>query len=136
MRAKAAVRDVGRALGMSYGDVDKVVKLIPDELSMTLSKALQQSKRLKKRFDNEPQVKKLLETASRLEGLKRHVSIHAAGLVIAPRNLEEFLPIYKDQETGAGVTQYSMKYVEMIGLIKFDFLGLRDLTLIDNVVKF
>ena len=135
MGAKAAIRDVGRALGMNYRDVNKVVKLIPDDLNMTLAKALQQSKQLKKRFDNDPSVKDLLDTALQLEGLHRHASIHAAGFIIAPDNMEEFLPIYKDQETGSIVTQFSMKYVELTGLVKFDFLGLKNLTINDLAIK-
>jgi DNA polymerase-3 subunit alpha len=135
MGAKAAIRDVGRALNMSYGDVDRIAKLIPDDLKMTLSKALQQEPQLKELCAADPQVKDLLDTALCLEGLTRHASTHAAAVVVAPEPLEEFLPLYKDQKTGSINTQYSMKYVELVGLVKFDFLGLKNLTVIENAVK-
>ena len=135
MGAKAVVRDVGRALNMSYGDVDRIAKLVPDDLKMTLSKALQQEPQLKELSSSDPQVKELLDTALCLEGLTRHASTHAAAVVVAPDKLEEFLPLYKDQKTGAINTQYSMKYVELVGLVKFDFLGLKNLTVIENAVK-
>jgi DNA polymerase-3 subunit alpha len=135
MGAKAAIRDVGRALNMGYGDVDRIAKLIPDDLKMTLSKALQQEPQLKELCNSDPQVKDLLDTALCLEGLTRHASTHAAAVVVAPDQLEEFLPLYKDQKTGSINTQYSMKYVELVGLVKFDFLGLKNLTVIENAVK-
>jgi DNA polymerase-3 subunit alpha len=135
MGAKAAIRDVGRALNMTYGDVDRIAKLIPDDLKMTLSKALQQEPQLKELCAADPQVKDLLDTALCLEGLTRHASTHAAAVVVAPDQLEEFLPLYKDQKTGSINTQYSMKYVELVGLVKFDFLGLKNLTVIENAVK-
>ncbi len=135
MGAKAAVRDVGRALNMTYGDVDRIAKLIPDDLKMTLSKALLQEPQLKEMSAADPQVKDLLDTALCLEGLTRHASTHAAAVVVAPEPLEEFLPLYKDQKTGSINTQYSMKYVELVGLVKFDFLGLKNLTVIQNAVK-
>ena len=135
MKAKAAVRDVGRALNMPYGDVDKIARLIPDDLKMTLAKALKQEPQLNEMANNDPQIKDLLDTAICLEGLTRHASTHAAGVVVAPSCLEDFLPLYKDQKTGSINTQYSMKYVEMVGLVKFDFLGLKNLTVIENAVK-
>ncbi len=135
MGAKAVVRDVGRALNMTYGDVDRIAKLIPDDLKMTLSKALQQEPQLKELSAEDPQVKDLLDTALCLEGLTRHASTHAAAVVVAPDQLEEFLPLYKDQKTGSINTQYSMKYVELVGLVKFDFLGLKNLTVIENAVR-
>ncbi|MDD2540803.1 MAG: DNA polymerase III subunit alpha, partial [Desulfuromonadaceae bacterium] len=135
MGAKAAIRDVGRALSMTYGDVDRIAKLIPDDLKMTLSKALQQEPQLNELCTADPRVKDLLDTALCLEGLTRHASTHAAAVVVAPDQLEEFLPLYKDQKTGSINTQYSMKYVELVGLVKFDFLGLKNLTVIENAVK-
>ncbi|QEM67598.1 DNA polymerase III subunit alpha [Geobacter sp. FeAm09] len=135
MKAKAVVRDVGRALNMTYGDVDRIAKLVPDDLNMTLDKALKLEPQLNELAAADPQVKDLLETAVCLEGLARHAGTHAAGVVVAPRQLEEFLPVYKDQKTGSINTQYSMKYVEMVGLVKFDFLGLKNLTVIQNAVK-
>lgn len=135
MKAKAVVRDVGRALDMPYGDVDKIAKLVPDDLNMTLEKALKQESQLRELVDTDPKVKELLETALCLEGLTRHASTHAAGVVVAPQRMEEYLPVYKDQKTGSINTQYSMKYVEMVGLVKFDFLGLKNLTVIQNAVR-
>jgi len=135
MGAKAVVRDVGRALNLTYGDVDRIAKLIPDDLKMTLKKAIQQEPQLNELADSDPQVRDLLDTALCLEGLTRHASTHAAAVVVAPDQLEEFLPIYKDQKTGSINTQYSMKYVELVGLVKFDFLGLKNLTVIENAVK-
>ena len=135
MKAKAVVRDVGRALNMAYGDVDRIAKLVPDDLNMTLDKAMKQEPQLRELATANPQVKELLETAVCLEGLARHAGTHAAGVVVAPQQLEEFLPVYKDQKTGSINTQYSMKYVEMVGLVKFDFLGLKNLTVIQNAVK-
>ncbi len=135
MGAKAVVRDVGRALNMSYGDVDQIAKLVPDDLKMTLSKALLQSPELREKCERDPRVKDLMDTALCLEGLTRHASTHAAAVVVAPDRLEEFLPLYKDQKTGSINTQYSMKYVELVGLVKFDFLGLKNLTVIENAVR-
>jgi DNA polymerase III subunit alpha len=135
MKAKAVVRDVGRALNMAYGDVDRIAKLVPDDLNMTLAKALQQEPQLNELANQDPQIRDLLDTSLCLEGLTRHASTHAAGVVVAPRQLEEFIPVYKDQKTGSINTQYSMKYTEMVGLVKFDFLGLKNLTVIENAVK-
>ncbi|CAH2031728.1 DNA polymerase III subunit alpha [Trichlorobacter ammonificans] len=135
MKAKAVVRDVGRALDMTYGDVDRIAKLIPDDLKMTIEKAIKQEAQLRELAESDPKVKELLETAVCLEGLTRHASTHAAGVVVAPNRMEEFLPVYKDQKTGSINTQYSMKYVEMVGLVKFDFLGLKNLTVIQNAVR-
>ena len=135
MKAKAVIRDVGRALGMGYGDVDRIAKLIPDDLKMTVPKAIELEPQLRELRDSDPQVKGLLETAICLEGLARNAGTHAAGVVVAPSKLEEFLPVYKDQKTGSLNTQYSMKYVEMVGLVKFDFLGLKNLTVIQNAAR-
>ncbi|MDD2856273.1 MAG: DNA polymerase III subunit alpha, partial [Desulfuromonadaceae bacterium] len=135
MGAKAVIRDVGRALNIGYGEVDQIAKLIPDDLKMTLNKALLQEPKLKEISAADPQVKDLLDTALCLEGLTRHASTHAAAVVVAPDQLEEFLPLYKDQKTGSINTQFSMKYVELVGLVKFDFLGLKNLTVIENAVK-
>jgi DNA polymerase-3 subunit alpha len=135
MKAKMVVRDVGRALGMEYGPVDKIAKLIPDDLKMTVPKAIQMEAQLRELADSDPQVKELLDIAICLEGLARHAGTHAAGVVVAPDQLEEYLPVYKDQKTGGINTQYSMKYVEMVGLVKFDFLGLKNLTVIQNAVR-
>ena len=135
MKAKAVIRDVGRVLDMAYSEVDRIAKLIPNVLNITLQEALKQEPKLKEAVDADPRVKGLMEIALCLEGLARHASTHAAGVVVAPSDLEDFCPVYKDQKTGSLTTQFSMKYVEKIGLVKFDFLGLKNLTVIDNAVK-
>jgi len=135
MKAKAVIRDVGRAMDMTYGDVDKIAKLVPGELGMTLDKALKIEPKLNELAKADPKVKELLDVSLCLEGLARHASTHAAGVVVAPAAFEEFCPVYKDQKSGALNTQYSMKYVEMVGLVKFDFLGLKNLTVIANAVR-
>ena len=135
MAARGVIRDVGRALDLPYGDVDRIAKLVPEVLGITLKQAISQEPKLNELADGDPRVKDLLATALCLEGLTRHASTHAAGVVVAPGPLEEFCPVYKDQKNGSITTQYSMKYVEKIGLVKFDFLGLKNLTVIDNAVK-
>ena len=135
MAAQGVIRDVGRALDLPYGDVDRIAKLVPEVLGITLKQATAQEPKLNEMADADPRVKELLDIALRLEGLTRHASTHAAGVVVAPAPLEEFCPVYKDQKNGSITTQYSMKYVEKIGLVKFDFLGLKNLTVIDNAVK-
>jgi len=135
MQAKGVVRDVGRALGMTYNEVDKIAKLIPAVLGMTLEQALKQEPKLVELRDKDPRVKELINIALALEGLTRHASTHAAGVVVTPKPLPEYLPLYKDQKADSLVTQYSMSYVEKIGLVKFDFLGLKTLTVINNAVR-
>ncbi len=135
MAARGVIRDVGRAMDLPFGDVDRIAKLVPEVLGITLEKALQQEPKLNELAAADARVKEVLSVALRLEGLARHASTHAAGLVVAPRQMEEFCPVYKDQKSGSLTTQYSMKYVEKIGLVKFDFLGLKNLTVIDNAVK-
>lgn len=134
MQAKQVVRDVGRALGMAYAEVDRIAKLVPDSLGMTLQKAFELEPKLEELRIQDPRCKELFEIAFVLEGLARHASTHAAGVVIADRPIVEYVPLYRDQN-GEIVTQYSMKYVEKVGLIKFDFLGLRNLTVIDDTVR-
>jgi DNA polymerase-3 subunit alpha len=134
MKAKAAVRDVGRALDIPYADVDKVAKQIPATLDMTLDKALAEAPALKELQEQDPRVRELLDVARRLEGMTRHASVHAAGVVIAPRPLTEFVPLYKGQR-GEITTQWAMKEIERVGLLKMDFLGLSTLTLLDDAVK-
>jgi len=133
MKAKAVVRDVGRALGLSFGETDKIAKLVPDELKMTIDKALDQEPELKQLAASDPKVGRLIEVSRRLEGLCRHASTHAAGVVIGDKPLDCYLPLYrgKNQEV---VTQFDMKMVEKVGLIKFDFLGLRTMTLIQDTL--
>ncbi len=135
LQARAAIRDVGRVLGMPYGDVDRIAKLVPETLGITLSEALEQSPELRSRVESDGTVAKLLETAQKLEGLTRHASTHAAGVVIGTRPLIEMVPLYRDSKTGDVMTQFDMRCVEKVGLIKFDFLGLRTLTIIADAER-
>jgi DNA polymerase III subunit alpha len=135
MAAKAVVRDVGRVLGMTYGFVDKIAKLIPFELGITLDDALQKEPELKRLYDSEEDVKNLIDLARSLEGLTRNAGMHAGGVVIAPSVLTDFAPLYCDESGGSLVTQFDKDDVEAAGLVKFDFLGLRTLTVIDWTVK-
>jgi DNA polymerase-3 subunit alpha len=129
MKARAVVRDVARVMDIPYADADKVAKAVPPALDMTLEKALSESPALKEMELKDARVKELIEVARRLEGMTRHASVHAAGVVIAPRPLTEFVPLYKSQKDEI-VTQWAMKEVERVGLLKMDFLGLSTLTLI------
>ena len=135
MQAKAVVRDVGRALGMPYADVDKISKLIPNVVGINLETAIKQEPALKKLVDEDDQIRQLISLSKVLEGLPRHASTHAAGVVIADRPLDEYLPLYKDTKSDAVATQFAMNEVGDIGLIKFDFLGLKTLTVIDRTLK-
>ena len=135
MAAKAVVRDVGRVLGMPYGQVDKIAKLIPFELGMTLEKALQQSDELARRYQEDETVQTLIELALKLEGLTRNAGKHAGGVVIAPTCLTDFVPLYCEPDGEHVVTQFDKDDVEAVGLVKFDFLGLRTLTIIHSAVK-
>jgi DNA polymerase-3 subunit alpha len=131
MKARAVVRDVARVMDIPYADADKVAKAVPPALDMTLEKALAESPALKEMQQKDERVKELLTIARRLEGMTRHASVHAAGVVIAPRPLTEFVPLYKSQKDEI-VTQWAMKEVERVGLLKMDFLGLSTLTLITD----
>jgi len=135
MLAKGVIRDVGRALNIPYGEVDKVAKLVPGTLGISLKEAFQQEPKLRELVEKDPKVKELWPIALALEGLTRHASTHAAGVVVTPKPLTEYLPLYTDPKSGAQVTQYAMSYVEKCGLVKFDFLGLKTLTVIDNAVR-
>src|SRR3954469_21386497 len=134
MKAKAVIKDVGRVLEMPFGDVDKVAKLIPAALDMTLDKALEESEALRQMEQSDPKVKELLSVARRLEGMTRHASVHAAGVVIAPTAITEHAPLYKGARDEI-VTQWSMKEIERVGLLKMDFLGLSTLTLIYDAIQ-
>lgn len=136
MAAKAVVRDVGRVLGHPYGYVDKIAKLIPFEIGMTLSKALVEEEALLKLYKSEEEVRTLIDLAKKLEGLTRNVGKHAGGVVIAPDRLTAFTPLYCEEGSHTTVSQYDKDDVEAIGLVKFDFLGLRTLTIIDWAVAF
>ncbi len=131
MKARAVVRDVARVMDIPYADADRVAKAVPPALDMTLAKALEESPPLMEMQQKDERVKELLTVAQRLEGMTRHASVHAAGVVIAPRPLTEFVPLYKSQKDEI-VTQWAMKEVERVGLLKMDFLGLSTLTLIDD----
>jgi DNA polymerase-3 subunit alpha len=134
MAAKAVVRDVGRVLGMSYGYVDKIAKLIPFELGITLDDALTKEPELKRLYDTEEEIKNLIDLARSLEGITRNAGMHAGGVVIAPSVLTDFAPLYCDESGANVVTQFDKDDVEAAGLVKFDFLGLRTLTIIDWAV--
>jgi DNA polymerase-3 subunit alpha len=134
MKARAVIRDVGRALDMPFGDVDRIAKLIPDQLKITIKEAIEQEPRLRDAEKRDEKVASLLSIARVLEGLSRHMSTHAAGVVISPEPMVEYLPLCKGPK-GEILTQYDMKYTEMTGLIKFDFLGLKTLTVIDRAIK-
>lgn len=135
MAAKGVVRDVGRVMGMSYGHVDGIAKLIPFDLGMTLTKALDQEEELKDRYQNEEEITALIDMALTLEGLSRNVGKHAGGVVIAPSELTDFTPLYCEHGSEQIVSQYDKDDLETIGLVKFDFLGLKTLTIIDWAVK-
>ena len=134
MAAKAALKDSGRALDMPYGDVDKLAKMIPATLNITLEEALKQTPQLAELRDKDPAVKGLIDVALRLEGLARHASTHAAGVVISPRPLTDIVPLYKTSRDEI-TTQYDMNALERIGLLKMDFLGLTTLTVLDDAVN-
>lgn len=133
MAAKGAIRDVGRALGMPYQNVDVIAKLIPFEINMTIDKALLVSKELKQAYESDPKIKELIDTARKLEGMPRHASTHAAGVVITREEASEYVPLQKNED--AIVTQFTMTTLEELGLLKMDFLGLRNLTVIDHCEK-
>ncbi len=134
LKAKAVIRDVGRVLDIPLGEVDQIAKMIPEAIGITLEDALKQEPALNELVKNKKEIAELFEISMVLEGLTRHASTHAAGVVIGDRPLVEYLPLYKGKK-GEIVTQFDMKRVEQIGLVKFDFLGLRTLTVIDNTLK-
>jgi len=135
LQARASIRDCGRALGIPYSDVDRIAKLVPETLGISLKGALEESPDLRARVDGDGQVRRLIETAMSLEGLTRHASTHAAGVVIGNQPLIETVPLYRDPRSGDTVTQFDMRCVERVGLVKFDFLGLKTLTLIADAEK-
>ena len=135
MKAKAVIRDVGRVMDIPYAEVDKIAKLIPNILDITIDGAVKQEPRLKELIDKDAKVKELIGVAKTLEGLPRHASTHAAGVVISNKPLIEYMPLYKGPKEDVITTQYDMKAVEKIGLVKFDFLGLKTLTVIDKTLK-
>ena len=134
LKTRAVIRDVGRALDIPLGEVDAIAKMVPDVLNIGLDEALQQEPRLQALADQNPEVGELIQISRVLEGLPRHASTHAAGVVISDKPLVEYLPLFTGKKEEV-VTQFDMKVVEKIGLVKFDFLGLRNLTVIDNTLK-
>ncbi len=135
MAAKAVVRDVGRVLGHPYGFVDRIAKLIPFEIGITLDKALNQEAALKELYEGDDDVRAVIDLARSLEGLARNAGKHAGGVVISPARLTDFTPLYCEQGSDAVVSQFDKDDVEAVGLVKFDFLGLRTLTIIDRSLK-
>ncbi len=137
LQARAALRDVGRVLGMPYGQVDRIAKLVPFNPANppTLTEAIEKEPQLQELRDGDETVGRLIDIAMKLEGLYRHASTHAAGVVIGDRPLQELLPLYRDSRSDMVATQFSMKYTELAGLVKFDFLGLKTLTVLDRAVK-
>lgn len=135
LQARAAIRDVGRVTGMPYGDVDRISKMVPEELGISLAEAIEKSPELRVRAEVDGQVAKLLETAQAIEGLTRHASTHAAGVVIGTKPLIEMVPLYRDPKSSDIIIQFDMKMVEKVGLVKFDFLGLKTLTIIADAER-
>lgn len=135
MAAKAAIRDVGRVMDIPYADVDRIAKLVPGN-NISIEDALKIEPQLRELYDTNPTVKELLDVAKRLEGLSRHASTHAAGVVIAPEPLTNFMPLYKNPSEDAIVTQFDMGSVESVGLLKFDFLGLKTLTVLEKTIDY
>ncbi len=133
MATKAAIKDVGRVMDMPFGDVDRLTKLVPPVLNIKLDEAIAQEPKFKEAMRADPQVNKLIETARRLEGVSRNASVHAAGVVIAPEPLQNLVPLYKTNKDEI-VTQYDMKGLDYLGLLKMDFLGLTTLTVLDNAL--
>src|SRR5271157_5406699 len=134
MAAKASIKDCGRVMDMPYGDVDRIAKLIPATVGITIDKALEESPDLRKAYDNDKQIRELIDTAKKLEGLVRGQGVHASAVVIAPRPLTELVPLNRTKNDEI-VTAYDMKAVEKMGLLKMDFLGLTTLTVINDAVK-
>ena len=135
MMAKGVVKDVARVLGLSFEDSQAITKLIPDQLKITLNEALEQEPRLKQMMESNPKVHQVFDIAFRLEGNTRHASKHAAGIVISPEPVDEVLPVYVPPKSDDLVTQYAMTELESLGFLKIDFLGLKNLTLIDKAVR-
>ena len=135
MQARAVIRDVGRAMNISYGEVDRIAKMIPNVLNIKLEEAIKREPRLREEEKNNPRIKKLLDLSRALEGLNRHSSTHAAGVVISDLPLVERIPLCKSPKDDV-VTQFSMNDISEVGLTKFDFLGLKTLTVIKNALTF
>ena len=133
LAARGVIRDVGRVMDLPYAQVDTIAKMIPQELNITIDKALKMNPELRKVYEEQPEIHNLIDTAKRLEGLPRHTSMHAAGVVISQKDVSEYVPLSRAQD-GSIVTQFTMTTLEELGLLKMDFLGLRTLTVIQNAV--
>ena len=133
LAARGVIRDVGRVMDLPYAQVDTIAKMIPQELNLTIDKALKMNPEFKKTYEDQPEIHDLIDTARRLEGLPRHTSMHAAGVVISQKDVSEYVPLSRAQD-GSIVTQFTMTTLEELGLLKMDFLGLRTLTVIQNAV--
>ena len=134
MAAKAAIKDVGRAMDVPYGDVDRIAKMVPTTLNITLEEAIKESPPLQHAYESDPQIRELLDTARKLEGLVRNAGVHAAGVVISPRPLIELVPLHRTKNDEI-VTAFDMVAIEKMGLLKMDFLGLTTLTILDDALK-
>ncbi len=134
MAAKAAIKDVGRAMDMPYADVDRIAKMVPTTLNIKLEQAIKDSPALQQAYESDTQVRELIDTARKLEGLVRNAGVHAAGVVISPRPLTELVPLHKTKNDEI-VTAFDMVAIEKMGLLKMDFLGLTTLTILDDAVK-
>src|SRR5438067_2903041 len=134
MAAKAAIKDVGRAMDIPYSDVDRIAKMVPNQLNIKLDRAIKDSPALQQAYESDSQIRQLLDTARKLEGLVRNAGVHAAGVVISPRPLTELVPLHKTKNDEI-VTAFDMKAIEKIGLLKMDFLGLTTLTILDDALK-
>src|SRR5678815_2651302 len=134
MAARGVLRDAGRGMDMPYAEVDRIAKMVPTELHITLDKAIKDNPELKSLVNADPRVRELMDVAKRLEGLARHASTHAAGVVISPQPITDFVPLYKSSKDEI-TTMYPMTDVEQIGLLKMDFLALTTLTIIDDTLS-
>ena len=134
MAARGVIRDVGRVMDLPYAFVDTIAKMIPTELNITIDKALKMNPEFRKMYETDEQVKYLIDMSKRLEGLPRHTSMHAAGVVISQKSVDEYVPLSRASD-GSITTQFTMTTLEELGLLKMDFLGLRTLTVIQNAVN-
>src|SRR4249920_3472599 len=134
MAAKAAIKDVGRAMEIPYADVDRIAKMVPTQLNITLEQAIEDSPQLREAIEKDGQIRELFETARKLEGLVRNSGVHAAGVVISPRPLTDLVPLHRTKNDEI-VTAFDMVAIEKMGLLKMVFLGLTTLTILDDAVK-
>ena len=133
--AKQAIRDVGRVIGLPYLYVDRIAKMIPFSVDITIDEAIKQNKELKKEYESKEEVKTLIDLSKKLEGLPRNPGKHAAGIVISPDVIDKFVPLYRIEESNELVTQFDKDDIEKLGLVKFDILGLRTLSIIKKQLR-